>query len=172
MEAQSAGLSGIRNKVVDMLYSKKGHITDMADILTFLEGQSVTGKDAEILLRSMREDGTLSVMGDNVFLNDERYLPKVRCLICDGMVKREELIPFYRVKYYSFVNWGFHKMCLEGGALELMLCSGMFRVDNGDIYPNYEYGDESGKNPITVAIKYLRSEEFMYQLELNGTDRK
>lgn len=127
--------------------------------------------DAERLIHELGEEGIISVMADSVFLNSERYLPKVKCLICDATIKRDDLVPFYREKHFPFVNWGFHKECLENGALDEMLDSGMFRMDKGKIFPAYEYGDGKGKNPITIAIKYLRSDDFLYTLELKTTDK-
>lgn len=153
-----------REKVVEFLHERKGHIADLDEVL------AVLGPDkskAESTLNAIAEAGYVSVSGGSVFISSEQYLPKVRCLICDDTVDRNDLVPFFREKHYPFVNWGFHKECLEGGALEEMLASGMFRIEDGKIFPAYEYGE--GKNPVTIAIKYLRSDDFLYTLELKNT---
>ncbi|MCD1293456.1 hypothetical protein CUJ83_00390 [Methanocella sp. CWC-04] len=168
----SGSVGDIKEKVIEFLHSKKGHIADIEEVTGFLESMSLTKEDAISNLKEISEEGAVSISGDSVFLNSDTYLPRVRCLICDGTVKRDELVPFYRERYYPFVNWGFHRSCLEGGALEEMLGSGMFRIEDGNIFPAYEYGEGRGKNPITIAIKYLRSDEFLYTLELKSADKK
>jgi hypothetical protein len=162
----------IYKKIVDFLYSKKGHIADLAEVMAFLEGGSISTIDADALLKTMQEEGIINIAVDSVFLSSDRYLPKVKCLICDGIIKRDELVPFYREKHFPFVRWGFHKGCLEGGALDEMLSSGMFRMEDGKIFPDYDYGEERGKNPVTIAIRYLRSEDFMYFLEIKSSGKK
>ena len=167
--AESTDGESLRQQVVDFIYGKKGHIVDLDEVLALLE--SLTGGDrnrAKGIIDELAADGQISVVMDSVMLNSDRYLPKVRCLICDRTIDRDELVPFYREKHFPFVNWGFHRECLEGGALEEMLSSGMFRMEDGKIFPNYEYGEN--KNPITIAIKYLRSEDFLYLLELKGSE--
>lgn len=162
-------VEALKQQVVEFIYGKKGHIADLDEVLTLLGG--LIGGDsgrARAILDELAEDGQISVVLDSVMLNSDRYLPKVRCLICDRQINRDDLVPFYREKHFPFVNWGFHKECLEGGALDEMLSSGMFRTEAGKIYPNYEYGE--GKNPVTIAIKYLRSEDFLYSLELKGSE--
>jgi len=156
------GSGTVRDRVLDLIRSKKGHIADLDEVLRLIKAE---GGD-QGLLQEMADEGAISVSGDSVFLSSESYLPKVRCRICDRNVDRNELVPFFREKHFPFVNWGFHKECLEGGALEEMLASGMFRYEDGGIYPAYEYGE--GKNPVTIAIKFLRSEDFLYTLELKS----
>lgn len=163
MEGQA---DAIKEKVIELLRSKKGHIADKAEVI------SLIGEDAPALLRELEEAGNISTMDDSVFLNSDSYLPKVRCLICDDIVNRDDLVPFYREKHFPFVKWGFHKECLSGGALEQMLSSGMFTYNDGKIFPAYEYGEGKGKNPVTIAIKYLRSDDFLYSLELNNDEMK
>lgn len=153
---------GLREKVLDFIRAKKGHIADEAEVLRLIAAEG--GPPG--LLEEMAGEGAVSVTSGSVFLPAEGYLPKVRCLICDGVVDRRDLVPFFREKHFPFVNWGFHRDCLRGGALEEMLASGMFRCEGGGIFPNYEYGE--GKNPITIAIKFLRSEDFLYALELKS----
>ncbi len=159
---EADGLEAIRQKVLDFIRTKKGHIADLDEILQLIEAE---GGDKG-LLHEMADEGVISVSGDSVFLSSESYLPKVSCLICDQRIDRNDLVPFFREKHFPFVNWGFHKECLEGGALEEMLESGMFRYEDGGIYPDYEYGED--KNPVTIAIKFLRSEDFLYTLELKS----
>lgn len=154
----------IRKKVVGFLHERKGHIADLDEVLAVI---SPDRAEAESTLKAISDAGYVSVSGDSVFISSEQYLPKVRCLICDDAVGRNDLVPFYREKHFPFVNWGFHRECLEGGALEEMIASGMFRMEAGKIFPAYEYGD--GKNPVTIAIKYLRSDDFLYTLELKNT---
>ncbi len=156
------GPEGLREKVLDFIRAKKGHIADEAEVIRLIESEGGSSG----LLEEMAGEGALSVADGSVFLSSESYLPKVRCLICDRYIDRKDLVPFFREKHFPFVNWGFHKECLEGGALEEMLAAGMFRFEDGGIYPNYEYGE--GKNPVTIAIKYLRSEDFLYTLELKS----
>lgn len=152
----------IREKVLDYIKAKKGQIADEDEVVRLIES---LGGSAD-LVKEMADKGAISVSGGSVFLSSESYLPKVRCLICDRYVDRNDLVHFYREKHYPFVNWGFHRECLGGGALEEMLASGMFRCEDGGIFPNYEYGE--GKNPVTIAIKFLRSEDFLYTLELKS----
>lgn len=152
----------VREKVLDFIRSKKGHIADLDEVVRLVTAEGGMAG----LLDEMAGEGVIAISGDSVFLSSESYLPKVRCLICDRHIDRKELVPFFREKHFPFVNWGFHKECLEGGALEEMLASGMFRFEDGGIYPAYEYGE--GKNPVTIAIKYLRSEDFLYSLELKS----
>jgi hypothetical protein len=156
------GSGTVHDKVLDFIRSKKGHIADHDEIIRLIKAEG----GAEDLLQEMADEGVISISGDSVFLSSESYLPKVRCLICDRYIDRNDLVPFFREKHFPFVNWGFHKECLEGGALEEMLASGMFRFEDGGIYPAYEYGE--GKNPVTIAIKFLRSEDFLYTLELKS----
>ncbi|WP_424359733.1 hypothetical protein [Methanocella sp. MCL-LM] len=158
-------VEALKQQVVEFISGKKGHIADLDEVLALIGGDR---DRARSILDELTEDGQVSVVMDSVILNSDRYLPKVRCLICDRSVKRDDLVPFYREKHFPFVNWGFHKDCLEGGALDEMLSSGMFRTEDGKIYPNYEYGE--GKNPVTIAIKYLRSEDFLYSLELKSSE--
>jgi hypothetical protein len=152
----------IREKVLEFIRAKKGHIADEDEVHRLIESE---GGSPDIL-KEMVEEGIISVAVGSVFLASDSYLPKVKCLICDQRIDRNDLVPFFREKHFPFVNWGFHKECLEGGALEEMLKSGMFREGDGGIYPNYEYGE--GKNPVTIAIKFLRSEDFLYMLELKS----
>lgn len=166
MEGVDEKADAIKEKVLELLRSKKGQIADTAEVM------SAIGDGASIILKEMEEAGSISIMDDSVFLNSDSYLPKVRCLICDDVVKRDDLVPFYREKHFPFVKWGFHKDCLSGGALEQMLSSGMFTYQDGKIFPAYEYGEGRGKNPVTIAIKYLRSDDFMYSLELSSVKRK
>ncbi|OPY28425.1 MAG: hypothetical protein A4E28_01548 [Methanocella sp. PtaU1.Bin125] len=156
------GAGTVREKVLDFIRSKKGHIADLSDVLRLIEAEG--GHPG--LLEEMAGDGAISVSGDSVFLSSESYLPKVRCLICDQRVDRQDLVPFFREKHFPFVSWGFHKECLEGGARDEMIASGMFRFEDGGVYPAYEYGE--GKNPVTIAIRFLRSEDFLYTLELKS----
>jgi hypothetical protein len=153
---------GLREKVLDFIRAKKGQIADEEEVLRLIEAE---GGSPDIL-KEMADEGAISVSVGSVFLSSDSYLPKVRCLICDQRIDRADLVPFFREKHFPFVNWGFHKECLEGGALEEMLASGMFRHEDGGIYPDYEYGE--GKNPVTIAIKFLRSEDFLYTLELKS----
>ncbi|CAJ37664.1 hypothetical protein [Methanocella arvoryzae] len=155
----------LKQQVLEFISGKKGHIADLDEVLDLIGGDR---ERARTLLDAIAEDGEISIVLDSVMLNSDRYLPKVRCLICDRAVSRDDLVPFYREKHFPFVSWGFHKDCLEGGALDEMLSSGMFRMKDGKIYPNYEYGE--GKNPVTIAIKYLRSEDFLYSLELKSSE--
>jgi hypothetical protein len=155
-------LEDLREKVLDLIRGKKGHIADEDEVLRLIKAEG----GSPDLLKEMADEGVISIAAGSVFLSSESYLPKVRCLICDRYIDRKDLVPFFREKHFPFVNWGFHKECLEGGALEEMLASGMFRYEDGGIYPNYEYGE--GKNPVTIAIKYLRSEDFLYALELKS----
>ncbi|MGA9140033.1 MAG: hypothetical protein WBZ29_07410 [Methanocella sp.] len=152
----------LREKVLDFIRAKKGQIADEDEVLRLITSEG----GSPDLLKEMAEEGVISVAVGSVFLSSESYLPKVRCLICDQRIDRDDLVPFFREKHFPFVNWGFHKECLEGGAREEMLASGMFRFEDGGFYPNYEYGE--GKNPVTIAIKFLRSEDFLYTLELKS----
>jgi len=163
--ADDNSIEAIRQKVLDFIAGKKGHIADLDEVLDVIGGDR---GQASSVLEALIADGQISIAADSVFLNSDRYLPQVRCLICDQPVRRDELVQFFRERHFPFVNWGFHRECLEGGALDEMLASGMFRLEDGKIFPNYEYGE--GKNPITIAIKYLRSEEFLYLLELKGSE--
>lgn len=165
--AEDVDSSEQKQQVVDFISARKGHIADLDEVLAFLGGDR---SQAQALLEELAAEGQISVVGDSVMLNSDRYLPQVRCLICDKPVKRADLVAFYREKHFPFVNWGFHRECLEGGALEEMLSSGMFRLEDGKLFPGYEYGE--GKNPITLAIKYLRSEDFLYTLELKGEEEQ
>ncbi len=152
----------LRDKILGLIRSKKGHIADEAEVLQLIKSEG----GSPDLLKEMAAEGAISIAAGSVFLSSESYLPKVRCLICDQRIDRKDLVPFFREKHFPFVNWGFHKECLEGGALEEMIASGMFRFEDGGVYPNYEYGDN--KNPVTIAIKFLRSEDFLYLLELKS----
>lgn len=156
------GSETVREKVLGFIRAKKGHIADLDEVLRLIKAEG----GSEGLLQEMADEGVISVSGDSVFLSIDSYLPKVRCLICDQRIDRKDLVPFFREKHFPFVNWGFHKECLEGGAREEMLDSGMFRYEDGGFYPNYEYGE--GKNPVTIAIKFLRSDDFLYTLELKS----
>src|SRR5512134_3954652 len=136
---------GLRENVLDLIRGKKGHIADEDEVLRLIEA----GGGSPGLLKEMADQGVISVAAGSVFLSSESYLPKVRCLICAQLIDRKDLVPFFREKLYPFVNWGFHKECLEGGAREEMIKSGMFRFEDEGAYPNYEYGE--GKNPVTIA---------------------
>lgn len=153
---------GLREKVLDFIRAKKGHIADEGEVRRLIESEG----GSPDLLKDMAGEGTISLAVGSVFLSSESYLPEVRCLICDEQIDRRDLVPFFREKHFPFVKWGFHKECLEGGALEVMLDSGMFRFEDGGVYPNYEYGE--GKNPVTIAIRFLRSGDFLYALELKS----
>ena len=152
----------LREKVLDFIRAKKGHIADEDEVRGLIEA----GGGSPDILEEMAGEGVISIAAGSVFLSSESYLPRVRCLICDQRIDREDLVPFFREKHFPFVNWGFHKECLEGGAREEMIASGMFRFEDGGVYPGYEYGE--GKNPVTIAIKFLRSEDFLYLLELKS----
>lgn len=156
----------LKGKVLDLIREKKGNIAGLDEVRRLI----AAGGGQEGLLEEMAGEGAISIAGDSVFLSSESYLPSVRCLICDGRIDRKDLVPFYREKHFPFVNWGFHRDCLGGGALDEMIASGMFRMEDGKVFPNYEYGEGRGKNPITIAIKYLRSEDFLYVLELKGDE--
>ncbi|HMK46915.1 MAG TPA: hypothetical protein VK436_09845 [Methanocella sp.] len=163
--SDDTNIEATRQKVLDFIASKKGHIADLNEVLGLIDADR---ERALSVLEALTSDGQISIAADSVFLNSDRYLPQVRCLICDQPVNRDELVQFFRERHFPFVNWGFHQECLEGGALDEMIASGMFRLEDGKIFPNYDYGE--GKNPITIAIKYLRSEEFLYSLELKGSE--
>jgi hypothetical protein len=163
--AEDVDVGELKQRVADFIYGKKGHIADLDEVLALIGGDR---ERAIAILNELTADGQISVVMDSVMLNSDRYLPKVRCLICDRPIDRDDLVPFYREKHFPFVNWGFHKECLEGGALDEMLSSDMFRMEDGKIFPNYEYGEN--KNPVTIAIKYLRSEDFLYSLELKSSE--
>ncbi len=165
VDAGAVDVEALKQQVVDFISGRKGHIADLDEVLGLIGGDR---DGAMAVLNELTEDGQISVVSDSVFLNSDRYLPKVRCLICDRAIKRDDLVPFYREKHFPFVNWGFHKECLEDGALDEMLSSGMFKMDGGKIFPGYEYGED--KNPVTIAIKYLRSEDFLYLLELKSLE--
>lgn len=165
MADEDVDVDGLKQQVADFIYGKKGHIADLDEVLAIIGGDR---ERAMAILSELTADGQISVVMDSVMLNSDRYLPKVRCLICDRPIGRDDLVPFYREKHFPFVNWGFHKDCLEGGALDEMISSGMFRMEDDKIFPNYEYGDN--KNPVTIAIKYLRSEDFLYTLELKSSE--
>lgn len=152
----------LREKVLDFIRAKKGHIADEDEVLGLIKAEG----GSPGILEEMAGEGVISIAAGSVFLSSDSYLPKVRCLICDQRIDRDDLVPFFREKHFPFVNWGFHKECLEGGAREEMIASGMFRFEDGGAYPNYEYGE--GKNPVTIAIKFLRSEDFLYLLELKS----
>lgn len=162
--------SALGETVLGFIREKKGHIADLEDVLRLISDDAGGRDAAESFLKSMAEEGSVSIAGDSVFLSSESYMPKVRCLICDQRIDRNDLVPFYREKHFPFVNWGFHRECLEGGALDEMIASGMFRMEDGKIFPAYEYGEGKGQNPVTIAIKYLRSDDFMYMLELKSDE--
>lgn len=169
MSDDDVDVESLKQQVVEFISGRKGHIADLDEVLALLGGLIGGDRDrAKSILDELTEDGQISVVLDSVILNSDRYLPKVRCLICDRSVNRDDLVPFYREKHFPFVNWGFHKECLEGGALDEMLSSGMFRMEDDKIFPNYDYGED--KNPVTIAIKYLRSEDFLYTLELKSSE--
>jgi len=163
---EDAGTESLRQQIIELISGKKGHIAGLDEVLALIDSDRARAKR---VLDEIAAGGEISVAGEDVILNSDRYLPQVKCLICDRPIKRDELVPFFRERHFPFVNWGFHKSCLEGGALEEMLASGMFREEDGKIFPANEYGE--GKNPVTIAIKYLRSEDFLYALEMKSEEK-
>ena len=162
-----AGPDALRDKLLSNIRETKGHIIGLEEAIDLLAGD--LGRDgARNFLAELAAEGAITIAGEDVFLSSESYMPAVKCLICDGAIDRKDLVPFYREKHYPFVSWGFHRECLEGGALDEMLASGLFRLEDGKIFPDYEYGEGKGRNPITIAIKFLRSDEFLYALELKS----